>query len=336
MKALVHDSKPIEVHRSHEYGSTIIHSVATGRPSVVYGNMPNRGAISNLPETAIVEVPTLVDRAGPQFTTVGELPPQLVAYIQPHVSQHELFIRAAMEGRRDHVYQAAMFDPLTAATLTMDQIVEMCDELIAAQQDLLPNLDAKKTRVPTSGKVFQAVDATELRRSWDSARVKSDAEPIRQWRVIGAFPSEAKGLAAMETVTALDEVLGRDGGAVDLSSTFKAGDRSLAWKPIEVNKKNALILNDIMEDVTGVGYLYGEVESVHPRDTVLHWEGSGPIQLWLNGKLVHAAEWKHGGVRNIEEIPVHLKDGTNRLVVKTIHARGRHWSVALAVPKANF
>ena len=52
--------------------------------------------------------------------------------MQPHVTQHELFIRAAMEGRRDHVYQAAMFDPLTAATLTLDQIVEMCDELIAA------------------------------------------------------------------------------------------------------------------------------------------------------------------------------------------------------------
>ena len=38
----------LDVHRSQEYGSTIIHSVVTGRPSVVYGNMPNRGAITNL------------------------------------------------------------------------------------------------------------------------------------------------------------------------------------------------------------------------------------------------------------------------------------------------
>ncbi len=102
----------MEVHRSHEYGSTIIHSMATGKPSVVYGNMPNRGAIANLPADAIAEVPTLVDRNGPQLTTVGDLPPQLVGYIQPHVTQHELFIRAATEGRRDHIYQAAMFDPL--------------------------------------------------------------------------------------------------------------------------------------------------------------------------------------------------------------------------------
>jgi alpha-galactosidase len=100
---------------------------------------------------------------------VGELPPQLVAYVMPHVQQHELFIRAATEGRRDHVYQAAMFDPLTAATLTLDQIVEMCDELIVAHGDLLPNLDAKRTLVPTSGKQFGLVDPKALRVSWDDA-----------------------------------------------------------------------------------------------------------------------------------------------------------------------
>lgn len=174
LKSFSRTDEPINVHRSHEYGSSIIHSITTGTPRVVYGNMPNNGAILNLPRTAIVEAPTLVDRAGLQFTTVGELPPQLVGYIQPHVTQHELFIRAAMEGRRDHVYQAAMFDPLTAAKLTTDQIVEMCDEMIAAHGSLLPDLDAKKTLVPTSGKSFPSVDCGELRRSWH-ARHRSRA-----------------------------------------------------------------------------------------------------------------------------------------------------------------
>ena len=169
MKAVSSNGEGIEVHRSHEYGSVIIHSIVTGKPSVVYGNMPNRGAISDLPSNVIVEVPTLVDRAGCQFTTVGELPPQLVAYMQPHVSQHELFIRAATEGRRDHVYQAAMFDPLTAAMLSLDQIVEMCDELIAAHGPLLPRLDAKRTLVPTSGKTFTPPSAHELRQRWNAS-----------------------------------------------------------------------------------------------------------------------------------------------------------------------
>jgi alpha-galactosidase len=170
MKSFSKSAEAIEVHRSHEYGSTIIHSMVTGTPSVVYGNMPNRGAIASLPATAIAEAPTLVDRSGLQFTTVGELPPQLVAYMMPHVQQHELFIRAAMEGRRDHVYQAAMFDPLTAATLTLDQIVALCDELIAAHCELLPNLDAKRTLVPGCGRKFTAVNAKDLRASWAEAK----------------------------------------------------------------------------------------------------------------------------------------------------------------------
>jgi alpha-galactosidase len=169
MKSFSKNGDKMTIHRSHEYGSTIIHSVSTGAPSVVYGNMPNRGAISNLADDAIAEVPTVVDRNGLQFTTVGELPPQLIGYMQPHVTQHELFIRAAMEGRRDHVYQAVMFDPLTSATLSLDKIVEMCDELIAAHGDHLPKLPAK-TMVPTSGKSFPAADFPACRKSWEDVK----------------------------------------------------------------------------------------------------------------------------------------------------------------------
>jgi hypothetical protein len=97
--------------------------------------------------------------------------------MMPHVAQHELFIRAALEGRRDHVYQAAMFDPLTAATLPPDKIVEMCDELIAAHGfardgGVLPDLDAKRTLVPASGKKFGRVEPKTLRASWDAAKGK--------------------------------------------------------------------------------------------------------------------------------------------------------------------
>jgi len=171
-KNLVNSEEEVAFKKSHEYGSQIIHAMVTNTPTVVYGNMPNKGAISNLPHNAIVEVPTLVDRAGLQFTTVGELPPQLVGYMNPHITQHELFIRAAMEGRRDHIYQACMFDPLTAATLTLDQIVEMCDELIACQEGDLPPLN-KKTLVVGSGKTFKPTDAKDLRASWDAVHSKS-------------------------------------------------------------------------------------------------------------------------------------------------------------------
>jgi alpha-galactosidase len=140
LRELANGDEPIPVNHTQEYAAPIIHAVASGRETIVYANMPNRGAIANLPDEAIAECPTTVDRDGLRLNGVGPLPPQLLGYIQPHLIQHELFMRAIVEGRHDHVYQAVMFDPLTAATLTLDQIVEMCDELIAAHGPLLPKL----------------------------------------------------------------------------------------------------------------------------------------------------------------------------------------------------
>src|SRR5688572_23806731 len=94
LKRFARSDEPVtDLRRSHEYGSLIIHSVTTGAPRVVYGNMTNRGAVSNLPASAIAEAPTLVDRNGCRFVAVGDLPPQLAGYMMPHVTQHELFIR---------------------------------------------------------------------------------------------------------------------------------------------------------------------------------------------------------------------------------------------------
>ena len=43
-----------------------------------------------------------------------------------------LTIEAAVTGKREHVYQAAMLDPHTGAELSIDDIISMCDELIEA------------------------------------------------------------------------------------------------------------------------------------------------------------------------------------------------------------
>lgn len=136
------DQSPVAHHKTTEYGSKVIHAFFCGGPEVVYGNMPNHGAISNLSPDAIVETPTLVDRGMLQLTCVGNLPLPLVAYVQPHICGHQLFMAAVKTGCREYVYQACLFDPLTAAVLTPDQIVDLCDELIAAHGPHIPPLKA--------------------------------------------------------------------------------------------------------------------------------------------------------------------------------------------------
>jgi len=126
------------VRRSNEYGSLIIHSIETGAPRVVYGNVPNRGLIDNLPQGCCVEVPCLVDKNGIQPTTIGALPPHLAALMQTNVNVQSLTVEAALTGMREHIYHAAMLDPHTAAELDLEQIWSLVDDLIAAHGDWLP------------------------------------------------------------------------------------------------------------------------------------------------------------------------------------------------------
>jgi len=344
MKTFAASDEPSKApNRSHEYGSTIIHSLVTGTPSVVYGNMPNKGAITNLPRNAIAEVPTLVDRAGLQFTTVGELPPQLVAYMNPHITQHELFIRAAMEGRRDHVYQAAMFDPLTAATLPVDKIVEMCDELIAAhgfEKDggFLPNLDAKKTLVPTSGKAFGKVNPKDLRKSWDDAQMKAGEDYLPDWQIIGPFKSSKTGEISLDFKTPVeDEFLKRGDGSIDAGASYKAGDITLKWKKATAAKKNGFVdcTKELGREEWAVAYGYAEIESIHARETVLRCGSDDGIKIWVNGKVVHANEVMRGYAPNSDQANISLKSGINKIFVKLTNGAG-NWGFGVAVAKANW
>jgi len=129
----------IEVAPSREYASSIVNSVWTGEPSVIYGNLRNNGVITSLPTNAAVEVPCLVDHNGLQPTYIGELPPQLTALIRTNINVQELTVRALMEENREHIYHAAMMDPHTAAELDLDQIWSLVDDLIAAHDTWLPD-----------------------------------------------------------------------------------------------------------------------------------------------------------------------------------------------------
>ncbi len=135
---MVQSDEPLGVQRSPEYGSLIIHSIETGQPRVIYGNVPNHGLIDNLPQGCCVEVPCLVDKNGLQPTKIGALPPQLAGLMQTNINVQALTVEAALTRKREHIYHAAMLDPHTAAELDLDQIWHLVDDLIAAHGDWLP------------------------------------------------------------------------------------------------------------------------------------------------------------------------------------------------------
>lgn len=125
--------------RSREYVSFILEAIETDTPYEIAGNVLNTGyLISNLPAQACVEVPCLVDGNGIQPIHFGALPEQCAALNRTNINMQLLAIEAALTGKREHVYQAAMLDPHTSAELSIDDIVKMCDELLELNKEFLP------------------------------------------------------------------------------------------------------------------------------------------------------------------------------------------------------
>jgi alpha-galactosidase len=129
---------PIEVERSNEYAAGIIRSVVTGESGLIYGNVPNRGLITNLPEDAVVEVPCHVDRNGIQPTRIGRIPDHLASIMGLSINVQRQTVAAAVTSKREYIYHAAMLDPHTAAELSLDEIWALVDRLIEAHGNWLP------------------------------------------------------------------------------------------------------------------------------------------------------------------------------------------------------
>lgn len=130
--------EPLELEEgAAEYAPQVIHSVVTGTPREIHGNVVNRGLIDNLPQGAVVEVPCRVDTDGVTPIPMGAIPTQGAALNRAYLSVAELTIEAARTGSKERVRQAVLADPNASSSLTPEAIWALCDELTAAHGDLI-------------------------------------------------------------------------------------------------------------------------------------------------------------------------------------------------------
>ena len=114
----------------------------TNSPMVIYGNMPNRGLIDNLPQDGVVEVACLVDRRGVQPTHYGRLPAPCAALCDWNMRFFDVAADACIRKSIPLAAQALMLDPLTAAVSCPADIKRMTYDLYEAEKDYLPGFRA--------------------------------------------------------------------------------------------------------------------------------------------------------------------------------------------------
>lgn len=134
---LIHNAE-LTHERSNEYAASIIEALETGKDFSFGGNVMNDGVITNLPNDCCVEVTCLANAGGIQPCHIGNLPHQLAALNMRQISVHQLVVDAALTGKRDYIYQAALLDPHASTDLTIDEICCLVDDLIEAHGDWLP------------------------------------------------------------------------------------------------------------------------------------------------------------------------------------------------------
>lgn len=138
MREEVVNNEKITHEKSREFASFIVNAMENDVSYRVHGNVRNNGLITNLPYNATVEVPCLVDRAGIHPCYVGDLPEQCAAINRTNINVQRMTIQAARSRKKEDLYMAAMLDPHTAAELSMDEIKSMCDEMLEAHRDWMP------------------------------------------------------------------------------------------------------------------------------------------------------------------------------------------------------
>ncbi len=148
MRKMADWEEPVDLNRSHEYGSQIINAIETGVPALVYGNVKNRGYIKNLPEDSIVEVACLIDRNGIHPTGSGSLPIHLAVLNRIQLGVQELAVRAVQTGNPEYVFQAMAMDPLTAMSCTLDEIRALTRELLEAHKPWISCLKGELAEKP--------------------------------------------------------------------------------------------------------------------------------------------------------------------------------------------
>lgn len=125
---------PLKIHEemSPEAMGLQIKALLQGPDKVHVVNLPNAGAVSNVPDWALIELKSVVGPQGARPVAVGEIPTVAARWTLAQIYAHELLVDAGIEGSREKAIQALACDPMIR---DFDEAKAILDAMIKAQGD---------------------------------------------------------------------------------------------------------------------------------------------------------------------------------------------------------
>lgn len=129
----------INISRGHEYAAYIFNGIFGDNTVFEFnGNVLNDKFIDNLPEGCCVEVPVIASKAGLRPLRAGKLPPQCALLVNTSAQIETLTVQGSLEGDKEKIVHAIMYDPLSSAVCSMQEIRDMVNEMFEKNKDYLP------------------------------------------------------------------------------------------------------------------------------------------------------------------------------------------------------
>ncbi|WP_420399656.1 hypothetical protein [Flagellimonas sp.] len=124
---------------SGEIATLIMESIISDKKQWLEAvNMPNKGAIPNLPDELVVEAPAYADASGIKLVSMEPIPEGIAATIRLHASIHQLLVEAYQEKSKDKLLQAILLEPTVNS---YRNAVDMCNEMLELQKEVLPEIN---------------------------------------------------------------------------------------------------------------------------------------------------------------------------------------------------
>lgn len=124
-----------KIHGEHEQLMSIIDSIENDRRRIYSVNLPNNGAVPNLPKDAVLEMPGVATAKGFFALQINDFPDVLAAIVTKHLSIVEVTVEAALKGDKNLFAEAILMGGYISDKAAVGKMV---DELIKAQAQYLP------------------------------------------------------------------------------------------------------------------------------------------------------------------------------------------------------